>query len=90
MIDCSVAAVTVRAIVFDAIPPWLALMLLVPAARPAITPGEVNAAAELLEEDQRAEVVMSCVLPSAKRPVAVNASLLPFAIEPLGAVMAID
>ena len=72
LIDCSVAAVTVKAMLFDVMPVWVALMfadlVLFAVARPLA----LTVATELLEEFHVAELVRFCVLPSVKVPVAVN------------------
>ena len=90
VMDCSVAAVTVKAKLFDAIPFWDALMLLEPIAAPVARPVALMLAVAGLEEVQVAVFVRFCVLPSLKVPVAVNWMLVPFAIEELLALTLID
>ena len=72
MIDCSVAAVTDRAMTLDVIPFWVPLMLLEPIAAPVARPLALMLAVAGLEEAQVAELVRSCVLPSVNVPTAVN------------------
>jgi hypothetical protein len=72
VIDCSVAAVTLSAIVFEVTPLWVAEMLLEPMPAPVATPLALIVAAAVLDDVQIAEVVRSWVLPSLKVPVAVN------------------
>ena len=72
VIDCSVAAVTVRANVFDVTPLCVAVMLLEPIATPVARPLLLMVATALFEEAQVAELVKFWVLPSLKVPVAVN------------------
>jgi hypothetical protein len=71
-IDCSVAAVTVRVIVLDVTPLWVALMFVDPTPAPVASPAALTIAAAVFEDDQVAEVVRFCVVPSEKVPVAVN------------------
>ena len=89
-IDCSVAAVTVRANELELIPFWVALILLEPIAAPAARPVALMFTAFGLEEFHVAVLVRFCVLPSLKVPVAVNCTLVPLAIEVLGEVIVID
>ena len=72
VIDCSVAAVTVRAKLLEVIPFWAALMLLDPMVRPVARPLALMLAVAEFELVQVAEFVRFCVLPSLKVPVAVN------------------
>jgi hypothetical protein len=65
-------------------------MLLVPGATPLASPAVVMVATPALIELQVTELVRFCVDLSEKVPVAVNWSEVPFAIERLGAVTAID
>lgn len=71
-IDCSVAAVTVRAKVLDVIPLWEAVTLVEPTPLLVARPLELIVATVVFEEVQVTELLMSCVLPSVKVPVAVN------------------
>lgn len=71
-IDCRVAAVTVRAMVFDVIPFWVAETLLEPTPAPVASPLVLIVAAAVLDELQVAEPVRFCVDPSVNVPVAVN------------------
>jgi hypothetical protein len=71
-IDWSVAAVTVRAKLFDVIPFWAAVILLEPIATPVAKPVALMLTEAGLELDQVAVLVKFCVLPSLKVPVAVN------------------
>src|ERR1700722_3756446 len=65
-------------------------MLLDPGATPLASPAVVTVATPALMEVQVTELVRFCVELSEKVPVAVNWSEVPFAIERLGAVTAID
>jgi hypothetical protein len=65
-------------------------MLLDPAATPLASPPVVIVATPALMEVQVTELVRFCVVLSEKVPVAANCSEVPFAIERLGAVTAID
>src|SRR5262249_31032945 len=64
VIDCSVAAVTAKAKIFDVIPPCVAVMLLEPTATPVNRPPAAMVAAAGLEDVQATEPVRFCVLPS--------------------------
>jgi len=90
VMDCSAAPVTVSAIAFDVTPLWAALMFAVPIPAPVAKPNVLTVAAAELEEAQVTEFVMVCVLPSLNVPVAVNCSVVPLAIEALGALMVMD
>src|SRR3954451_13736540 len=90
LIDCRVAGVTVSAMTLEVIPLWVAEMFVEPRPWPVARPLPETVAAAVLEEFQVAELVRFWVLPSLKVPVAVNCSVLPLAIEVLGAVMLID
>jgi hypothetical protein len=72
VIDCSVAAVTVRARLLDVIPLCDALTLLEPIPVPVARPLELMVAVAVFEEVHVAELVRFWVLPSVKVPVAVN------------------
>ena len=72
LIDFSTAAVTVSVTLFEVIPFWVAVMLLVPIAAPVAKP---PAAIFTVAEFELAHVALSvrfCVLPSLNVPVAVN------------------
>ena len=71
-IDCSVAAVTVSAMLLEVTPFWVAEILLEPTPAPVARPLALIVATAVLEELQVAEPVRFCVLPSLKVPVAVN------------------
>ena len=88
--DCSVAAVTVRANELEVIPFWVAVTLLEPIWAPVATPPALMLTTVCVDEDQVALLVRFCVLPSLNVPVAVNCTLVPFAIEVLGEVIVID
>src|SRR5215470_3885754 len=90
VIDCSVAAVTASAKLFDVIPFWVAVMLLEPIASPIARPVALTFTVAGLEDAQVAVLVRFCVLPSLNVPVAVNCTLVPLAIEELLALMVID
>lgn len=64
VIDCSVAAVTAKAKIFDVIPPCVAVMLLEPTATPVNRPPVVMVAVAGVEDVQATEPVKFCVLPS--------------------------
>jgi len=72
LIDCSVAAVTVKAKLFDVIPFWLVVMLLEPIPVPVAKPAALMLTVAGLEEAQVAEFVKFWMLPSLKVPVAMN------------------
>ena len=72
VIDCRVAAVIVRAIVFELTPLCVAVMLLEPMPAPVASPLALIVAAAVFDEIQLAELVRFCVVPSVKVPVAVN------------------
>ena len=90
VIDCSVAAVTVKATVFDVTPLCEAVMFAEPTLFAVDRPVALIEATVVLEEVHVTELVRFCVLPSVKVPVAVNWSVLPFAIDVFGALIAID
>ena len=72
VIDCSVAAVTVRPKLFDVMPFWDPVILLDPMAAPVARPAELMLTVAGPEEAQVTECVRSCVLPSLNVPVALN------------------
>ena len=84
-IDTNCAAVTAT-VVEPEIDPEAAVML----ADPAVTPVTFLTVTEFMSEDQSAEEVSSCMLPSVKVPVAVNCSLVPAEIEEFAGVTAIE
>ena len=90
LIDCSVAAVMVKATLFDVMPLWVALIFAEPTPLAVTRPLALTVATEVLEEFQVTELVRFCVLPSVKVPVAVNWSVLPFAIDVFAAPIEID
>ena len=90
LIDCSVAAVTVRAKVLEVIPLWIAVILLDPRAAPVARPVALMLTVVGFELAHVAVFVRFCVLPSLKVPVAVNCKLVPLAIDELPALMVID
>ena len=57
MIDWSVAAVTVKAKLFEAIPVWVAVMLLEPIAAPVARPAELTLTVAGVDEVQVAVFV---------------------------------
>jgi len=75
---------------FDVIPFWDAIMFADPVPCATANPAAVTVTILVFEEDQATEVVMFCVLPSVNVPIAVNWSVVPFAIEALAALMVID
>lgn len=72
LIDCSTAAVTVRAKEFDVTPPCAAVIFAEPALLPVASPDAFNVTAVEFDDDHVAELVRFCVLPSLNVPVAVN------------------
>lgn len=72
VIDCSVAAVTVKAKLLEVIPFWAAVMLLEPIAAPMATPAALILTAAEFDEAHVAVLVRFCVLPSVNVPIAVN------------------
>ena len=72
MIDCNAAAETVSATVLDVTPLCAALILLEPSPIPVARPLIPIVAAAVFEEVHAAELLMFCVVPSLKLPVAVN------------------
>jgi len=90
VIDCSAAAVTVRAKLLELMPFWDAVMLLEPIATPVAKPLAPILTFAGLEDVHVAVFVKVCVLPSLNVPIAVNCTLVPLAIEELFALMVID
>jgi hypothetical protein len=88
-IDTSVAEVTVRT-VDPVTAPEAACILLIPAATPVANPPTVIVATLVVCELQLAVLVKFCVELSEKVPVAVNCFVVPFVIEGLAGVTAID
>jgi hypothetical protein len=88
-IDTNVADVTVR-IVEPLMPADVASILLVPAATAVAKPPAAIVATVVVTELQVAVLVKFCVELSENVPVAVNCSVLPFAIEGFAGVTAID
>lgn len=84
MIDVSVAAVTVK-VVEPVTLSNLAAMVLVPAATPVTKPSEPLAfetvAVAVFDELQLTDVVTSCMVLFANRPIALNCRVVPFAME---------
>lgn len=72
VIDCSVAAVTVRAKGLDVIPFWEAVIFVEPTPLAIARPVEAMVATVVLDEVQVTELLMFCALPSVNVPVAVN------------------
>ena len=72
VIDCSVAALTARAKLFEVIPLCAAVMLLLPIPEPVAKPVALMLTVAGLEEAQMELFVRFCVLPSLKVPMAVN------------------
>ena len=89
-IERRVAAVTVTAMAFEAIPFWDALMFADPTPCAVANPDAFTVKTLLLEEAHATELLIFWVLPSLKAPVAVNGSVVPLAIEALFALMVID
>jgi hypothetical protein len=89
VIDCSVAAVTVSATLFEVTPLCVAEIKLDPAEIALTEPAVTGAATAGFEEFQITDEVTSWVLPSVKVPIAVNWSVVPFATVPLWAVTVI-
>lgn len=89
-IDCNVAAVTVNGMLLDVIPFWEALMLADPTPCPVANPDAFTLATLVFDETHVTELLMFCELPSVNVPVAVNWAVVPFAIEPLAALMVIE
>ena len=75
---------------FEVIPPCAALIFAEPTLFAVARPDALTVATAELEEDQFTEFVRFCVLPSLNVPVAVNWSVVPFAIDVLGALIVID
>ena len=90
LIDCSVAAVTVSAELFEVNPFCVAVMLVEPMAVPVARPVALMLATVGLELAQMDAFVRSWVLPSLKVPVALNCTLVPLAIEELVVLIVID
>jgi hypothetical protein len=89
VIDCNVAAVTVR-VVEPVIDPDLALIEEVPAATVVASPAALMVATVVVAEVQVTLLVRFCVLLSLNVPVAVNCCVSPLATEGLAGVTAID
>jgi hypothetical protein len=86
--ETMLAAVTVS----DAVPvtlPEVALMLVLPVAAETATP-TVSTVAIVEEPEDQVTEVKSCVLPSSKVPTAVNAWLVPSAIEAVAGLTATE
>jgi hypothetical protein len=88
-IDTSVGAVTVNSVV-PSTAPKAASILLIPVATPVANPPAVIVTKPVVCEVQVAEPVKFCVELSEKVPVAVNCSVVPFAIEGFAGVTATD
>jgi hypothetical protein len=88
-IDTSVGAVTVR-FVDPSTAPEAACIWLAPVATPVANPPAVMVTTLVVCEVQVTEPVKFCVELSEKVPVAVNCSVLPFAIEGFAGVTATD
>jgi hypothetical protein len=89
-IDTSVAAVTVNVSGGLVTPLNAAVICDVPTPAPVATPAEVIVATVVVADTHVACVVKFCVLLSVYVPVAVNCSVVPFAIDGLAGVTAID
>jgi hypothetical protein len=88
-IDTSAAAVTVSTV--DALnAPEAAVTVAVPIATLCATPALLIVAVEGVSDVHVAVLVRFCVVPSVKVPVAVNCWLVPFAIDGVAGVTAID
>jgi hypothetical protein len=83
VIDASTGAVTVNVARFDVTPDRAAVMVVVPCARvltnPRVPVVPLTVATWVFDDDQVAEAVTSCDVPSEKVPVAVYCSLFPAA-----------
>src|SRR5947199_349429 len=90
VIDCSVAALTARAKLFEVIPLCAAVTLLLPIPEPVAKPVALMFTVAGLEEHEMELLVRFCVLPSLNVPVAVNCSAVPLAMEAFGPLIAID
>lgn len=88
-IDTNAAGVTVR-FVDPLTAPETALILLVPVPAAVTNPPAVIVATPVVCELHVTELVRFCVEVSEKVPIAVNCSIVPFAIERFAAVTAID
>jgi hypothetical protein len=88
-IDTSVGATTVSSVV-PSTAPEAASILLVPVAKPVANPPAVIVTTPVDCELQVTELVKFCVELSENVPVAVNCSVLPFAIEGFAGVTATD
>jgi hypothetical protein len=88
-IDTSAGPLTVRVVV-PLTPPEAACIWLVPAATPVANPPAVIVATPELCDVHVTEPLKFCVELSEKVPVAVNCSVLPFAIDGFAGVTAID
>jgi len=88
-IDTSVAEVTVR-VVEPVMPPETALIVLIPPATPVANPPAEMVATLVVTELHTTELVRFWVELSENVPVAVNCSVVPFAIEGFAGVTAID
>jgi hypothetical protein len=89
-IDNSVAAVTVSVSPGLVTPFSAAVICEVPTPAPVARPAEVIVATDVVPDTHVACVVRSCVLVSVYVPVAVNCFVVPFAIDGLAGVTAID
>ncbi len=89
-IDCRTGAVTVKEKVFDVTPLIVAVMFDVPVPAPIARPLVLIVAIAGEAEFHVTWLVMFAVLASLYVPVAVNCPLVPLAIEPFAALMAIE
>src|SRR5271154_5542830 len=89
VIDCTVAAVTVRT-VEPLIAPDVALIVEVPTPAPVARPAVVIVAVVVVPDDQVTVDVRFWVEPSLNVPVAVNCWVLPLVIDGFAGVTAID
>src|SRR5580698_2783626 len=89
VIDCNVAAVTVRT-VEPLIAPDFAVIVEVPTPAPLARPAALIVAVVVVPELHVTVLVRFCVVPSLNVPVAVNCSVAPLVIDGLAGVTAID
>jgi hypothetical protein len=89
-IETSVAGATVSVTPGEVMPPWVAVIVVVPVVSPVATPAELMVAMEGFTELHATLLVRFCVVWLLNVPVAVYACVLPAAIDAVTGVTAMD
>ena len=89
VIEVSTADVTVKVVVTE-MPPWVAVIVVLPAPVAVTKPLLLTVATPVEDELQLAEAVRFCLLPSEKIPVTVRCRLVPLAMAGFTGVIVID